>query len=395
MIVMLRRTLVPLAVLAFGAAIAGCGQESGKAPSGAAKTAAAPAPKPAEAPAKAPEPAKVGAGPITVCFVYVSPIGDAGWTYQHDLARRELEKALAGRVTTKYVENVPEGADAERVIRELAQGGCKAVFATSFGYMNYMEKVSKQFPDVILLHATGYKSGPNFGTYNARFYEGRYLTGVIAGKMTKTNILGYVAAFPIPEVLQGINAFARGARSVNPKAEVRVIWVNSWYDPGREREAASTLIAQNADIVTHHTDSTATVQTAEEKGKYAFGYHSDMSKYGPKAQLTASTHNWTDFYIRTVGDILDGKWTTTHVWGGMKDGMVKLAPLNPAIPPDVAALVQKLEGDIKAGTLHPFAGPVVDQEGKERVPAGKTMSDDELGKMDYYVEGVASRLPTK
>ena len=225
-----------------------------------------------------------------ICFVYVSPVGDAGWTYQHDLGRKDMEKALAGKVTTKFVENVAEGADAERVIRELAQSGCKVVFATSFGYMNYMEKVSKQFPKVTFMHATGYKTGPNFGIYNARFYEGRYLNGVIAGKMTKSNILGYVAAFPIPEVLQGINAFARGARSVNPKAEVRVIWVNSWYDPGKEREAALTLMSQNADIVTHHTDSTAVVQAAEEKGKYAFGYHSDMSKYGPKAHLTATTH---------------------------------------------------------------------------------------------------------
>ena len=330
-----------------------------------------------------------------ICFVYVSPIGDAGWTYQHDLARRDMEKALAGKVTTKFVESVAEGADAERVIRELAQSGCRVVFTTSFGYMNYTEKVAKQFPQVTFMHATGYKRGPNFGTYNARFYEGRYLTGVIAGRMTKSNVLGYVAAFPIPEVLQGINAFARGARSVNPKAEVRVIWTNSWYDPGKEREAANTLIAQGADIVTHHTDSTAVVQAAEEKGKYAFGYHSDMAKYGPKAHLTASTHAWSDFYTKTVGDVLAGTWKTTNVWGGMKDGMVKLAPLNAAIPADVRAQIAKQEGEIKAGTLHPFAGPVVDQDGKTRVPAGKTMTDDELGRMDYYVEGVAGKLPKK
>ena len=331
----------------------------------------------------------------TICYVYVSPIGDAGWTHQHDLGRKQMETALAGKVTTKYVENVAEGADAERVIRELAQSGCKVVFATSFGYMNYMEKVSKQFPKVIFMHATGYKTGPNFGIYNARFYEGRYLNGVIAGRMTKSNFLGYVAAFPIPEVLQGINAFARGARSVNPKAEVRVIWVNSWFDPGKERDAANTLISQGADIVTHHTDSTAVVQTAEEKGKYAFGYHSDMSKYGPKAQLTATTHVWGDFYAKTVNDAIGGTWKTTNVWGGMKDGMIKLAPLNPVIPADVKALVAKQEGEIIAGKLHPFAGPVVDQDGKTRVPAGKVMTDDELGKMDYYVEGVASKLPKK
>ena len=342
----------------------------------------------AQAPAAAGAPAKVG-------FVYVSPIGDAGWTFQHDQGRKQMEAALGGKVQTKYVENVAEGPDAERVIRELAQSGNAIIFTTSFGYMNPTEKVSKQFPNVKFAHATGYKTGPNFANYNARFYEGRYLTGVIAGKMTKTNILGYVAAFPIPEVLQGINAFARGARSVNPKAEVRVIWTNSWYDPGKEREAANTLMSQGADVVTHHTDSTATVQAAEEKGKYAFGYHSDMSKYGPKAHLTATTHVWGDFYTKTVGDVIGGTWKTTNVWGGMKDGMIKLAPLNPVIPADVKALVAKLEGEIKAGTLHPFAGPVVDQDGKTRVPAGKTMTDDELNKMDYYVEGVASKLPKK
>jgi len=385
---MLRRAFVTLPVLALATGLAGCGQDTGRSPPAAATA------KPAETTARAPEPAKA-TGPASVCFVYVSPVGDAGWTYQHDYGRRAMEKALAGRVTTKYVESVAEGADAERVIRELAQGGCRAVFATSFGYMNSMEKVARQFPDVIFMHATGYKSGPNLGTYNARFYEGRYLAGVVAAKMTKSNVLGYVAAFPIPEVLQGINAFARGARSVNPKAEVRVIWVNAWYDPGKDREAANTLIAQGADVVTHHTDSTATVQAAEEKGKYAIAYHSDMSRYGPKAQLTASTHDWADYYTKTVGDILDGRWKTSSVWGGMKDGMVKLAPLNPAVPPDVAALVARLEGEIKAGTLHPFAGPVVDQDGKVRVPAGSVMSDEDLGKMDYYVEGVASRVPTK
>ena len=254
------------------------------------------------------------AGADLICFVYVSPIGDAGWSYQHDQGRKQMEAALSGKVTTKYVENVPEGSDAERVIRELAQSGCRVVFTTSFGYMNYTEKVAKQFPKVVFMHATGYKTGPNLGIYNARFYEGRYLAGVIAGKMTKSNVLGYVAAFPIPEVLQGINAYARGARSVNPKAEVRVIWTNSWYDPGKEREAANTLIAQGSDVVTNHTDSTSVVQAAEEKGKYALGYHSDMSKYGPKAQLTATTHQWGDFYTKAVSDVLAGTWKTTNVW---------------------------------------------------------------------------------
>ena len=337
---------------------------------------------------QAQEPAKIG-------FVYVSPIGDAGWTYQHDQGRLQMEKALAGKVSSRVVENVQEGPDAERVIREFASSGSKVVFATSFGYMNATEKVSKQFPNVTFLHATGYKSGKNFGNYNARFYEGRYINGVIAGKMSKSNILGYVGAFPIPEVLQGINAFAMGARSVNPKAEVRVIWANSWYDPGKEREAAMTLIAQGADIVTHHTDSTATVQAAEEKGVYAFGYHSDMSKYGKKAHLTATTHQWGDFYTKTMNEVLAGTWKPNNLWGGFKDGMIKLAPLNPAIPKDVQAMVADLEGKLKAGTFHPFTGPIIDQDGKEILAKGKTLSDDEMNKMGYYVQGVASKLPKK
>jgi len=340
-------------------------------------------------------PSAQAADPVKAGFVYVSPIGDAGWTFQHDQGRKQMEQALSGKVTTRFIENVSEGADAERVIRELAQSGHKVIFATSFGYMNYMEKVSKQFPNLAFIHATGYKMGPNFGIYNARFYEGRYLTGVVAGHMTKSNVLGYVAAFPIPEVLQGINAFTRGARSVNPNVEVRVIWVNSWYDPGKERDAANTLLAQNADVVTHHTDSTAVVQAAEEKGKFAIGYHSDMSKYGPKAHLTATTHHWGEYYIKTMNEAIAGTWKPTSVWGGYKEGMIKLAPLNPAVPADVRAKIEKLEADLKAGSFHPFTGPVVDQDGKERLASGQKMSDDDLGKMDYYVQGVASRLPRK
>jgi basic membrane protein A len=330
---------------------------------------------------------------LKVGFVYVSPIGDAGWTFQHDLGRLEMEKNLAGKVTTSFVEKVAEGADAERVIREMANSGHQLIFATSFGYMNYVERVAKQFPKVVFMHATGYKSGTNFGNYNARFYEGRYLNGVIAGRMTKSNVLGYVAAFPIPEVLQGINAFTRGARSVNPKVDVRVVWVNSWYDPGKEREAANTLIAQKADVLTHHTDSTAAVQAAEEKGVYACGYHSDMSKYGKRAHLTATTHHWGAYYTRIAQEVAGGKWKNQPVWGGIKDGFIKLAPINPAVPKDVQAAVAKIESDIREGRFHPFSGSVMDQDGKERLGAGKTMSDEDLGKMDFYVQGVSSRLP--
>ena len=340
--------------------------------------------------------AAVGAQePLKIGFVYVSPVGDAGWTYQHDLGRKEMEKALGAKVQTKVVDNVPEGADAERVIREFAAGGNKLVFTTSFGYMNPTEKVAKQFPAVTFEHATGYKMSKNVGIYNARFYEGRYLNGIIAGKMTKTNVAGYVAAFPIPEVLQGINAFTQGMRSVNPKAEIKVIWVNSWFDPGREREAANTLISQGADVVTHHTDSTAVVQAAEEKGKYAFGYHSDMTKYGPKAQLSSTTHQWGAFYTKMANEVMAGTWKPVSVWGGLKEGMIKLGPINPAVPKDVVDLVAAAEKDIVAGKLHPFQGPLKDNTGKERVPAGKSMSDDDMQKMDFYVAGVQGSLPKK
>ncbi len=326
-----------------------------------------------------------------VGFVYVSPIGDAGWTYQHDLGRLQVEKETG--VSTSYVENVAEGADAERVIRDMAKRGDKVIFATSFGYMNYALKVSKSFPQTAFVHATGYKLGKNMGLVNARFYEGRYLTGVIAGEMTKSNVLGYVAAFPIPEVLQGINAFIKGARSVNPDAELRVIWVNSWYDPGKERQAAMTLLSQNADVITHHTDSTAVVQAAEEQGKYAFGYHSDMSKYGPKAHLTATTHHWGDYYVKTVREALAGTWKPSSVWGGYREGMIRLAPLNKSIPAALQSRIRDMEKQMTAGTLHAFAGPVVDQAGKTVVPAGQNMSDDQLNKMNYYLEGVVSKIP--
>jgi len=342
---------------------------------------------PAAAQPKAGEPLKIG-------FVYVSPIGDAGYTYQHDLGRKQMEKALAGKVTTKYIESVPEGADAERVIRELAQTGHNLIFTTSFGYMNPTIKVAQSFPNVKFEHATGYKTAKNVGIYNARFYEGRYLAGIVAGKMSKTGVAGYVAAFPIPEVVMGINAFARGMRSVNPKAEVKVIWVNTWFDPGKEGEAANTLASQGADVLTHHTDSTATVQAAEAKKIYAIAYHSDMSKYGPNAQLTAVTHHWGDYYTKVAQSVLDGKWQQDNVWGGIKDGMISLAPYNKVVPADVQALVKKAEDEIKAGKLHPFQGPMKDNTGKERLAAGKTITDADLSKMDYYVEGVVGKLPS-
>jgi len=340
----------------------------------------------AQAP-KAGEPLKIG-------FVYVSPIGDAGWTFQHDTGRKQMEKALGGKVTTKFIESVPEGADAERVIRELAQSGHNLIFTTSFGYMNPTIKVAQAFPNNKFEHATGYKTSKNVGIYNARFYEGRYLSGIVAGKMSKTGVAGYVAAFPIPEVVMGINAFARGMRSVNPKAEVKVVWVNSWFDPGKERTAAETLISQGADVVTHHTDSTAAVQAAEAKNVYAVAYHSDMSKYGPKAHLTAVTHNWGAYYTKVAQSAVDGKWKPDNVWGGIKDGFIRLAPFSAAVPKDVQDQVKKVEADIASGKFHPFTGPFKDNDGKERMASGKTIDDVTLNKMDYYVEGVQGKLPS-
>src|SRR5579862_3344061 len=331
--------------------------------------------------------------PYRVAFVYVSPVGDAGWTAQHDAGRKEMEKALGAKVATKVVDNVPEGADAERVIRELAASGYQLIFTTSFGYMNPTIKVAQQFPKVKFEHATGYKTAPNVGVYNVRFYEGRYLAGITAGKMTKSNVAGYVAAFPIPEVVMGINAFTRGMRSVNPKAETKVVWVSTWFDPGRESEAANTLVAQGCDVLTHHTDSTAVVQAAEAKKVYAVAYHSDMSKYGPDAQITAVTHVWDKYYTGRAQAVLDGKWAPDHIWGGIREGMIAMGPFGKTVPDDARDMMKKAEAEIASGRLHPFTGPMKDSDGKERLAAGKMITDDALSTMDYYVEGVQGKLP--
>ncbi len=330
---------------------------------------------------------------LKVGFVYVSPIGDAGWTYQHDLGRIALEKAFPDKVETKYIENVPEGAEAERVIRDLAQSGHGLIFTTSFGYMNPTLKVARLFPNTFFEHSTGYKTADNVGTYMCRFYEGRYLTGLDAGKMTKSNVLGYVAAFPIPEVIRGINAFTLGAQKTNPNIQVKVIWVNSWFDPGREREAAETLIVQGADVITHHTDSTAPVLVAEEKGVYAVAYHSDMSKYGPKAHLTATMHVWDKFYSKIAVDVLAGQWKSEQVWGGIKDGMIEIAELNSAIPLETQKLVVRTKAKIAFGQFHPFTGPIKAQDGTVVAEEGKVLTDEALLNMNYYVAGVQGQLP--
>lgn len=330
---------------------------------------------------------------MKIGFIYVSPIGDAGWTYQHDLGRKALEEKYGDKIEVTFIDSVPEGAEAERVTRELAASGNQLIFGTSFGYMNPMLKVAKTFTETHFEHATGYKSAKNLGHYNARFYEGRYLAGIVAGSMTKTNKLAYVAAFPIPEVLQGINAYVRGAQSVNPDVELSVVWTNSWFDPGREREASVALIDQGADIVTHHTDSTAPTVAAEEKGVYSIAYHSDMSKYGKKAHLTAVTHHWDDYYTKVVQDAMDGNWKPEAVWGGIKDSMIDLAPMNSAVPEDVVKKVEAAKAAIADGSLHPFAGPVVNQNGEEVVAEGNHMLDEDLSKMGFYVKGVKGKLP--
>jgi len=336
----------------------------------------------------------VSAEPLKVGFVYLSPAQDAGWTYSHEKARQYVQQQLGDKVKTTYVENVNEGSDAERVIYKLAASGNKLIFTTSFGFMNPTFKVAKRFKKVKFEHATGYKTASNMGVYNARPYQGRYLTGLIAGKMTKTNVLGYIATFPIPEVIRGINAFTKGVRETNPKAIVKVVWLSSWYDPAKEREAAETLILQGADILSTHADSPTTVQTAEEKGIYAFGYHSDMSKYGPHAQLTAVVHNWDHLYLNMVKAVLDNSWKPENLWYGLKQGVTQLAPFNAAVPKNVQALVNQAKQQIIDGKKRVFDGPIYNQQGQLAVAAGETVSDKDLLVMDWYVQGIEGKIPS-
>ncbi len=324
-------------------------------------------------------------------FVYIGPIGDHGWSYQHDQGRLALEKEL--KIKTTGVESVKEGADAERVIRQLANSGHNIIFTTSFGYMNPTLKVAKKFPKIKFEHATGYKRADNVSTYSARFYEGRAILGTIAGKMTKSNIVGYIASYPIPEVIRGIDAFTLAVRKQNPKAVVKVIWVNSWFDPGKEGDAAKTLIDQGADILTQHTDSPAPLQVAEKRGIYAFGQSSDMKNFAPKAQLTSIVDNWSGYYIERVKAVQDGSWKSTDTWGGIKAGMVNMAPYGDAVPKEVRELADKVKTSIMDGSFHPFQGPIKNQKGEVVVKKGEILSDKDLAKLNWYVEGVEGSLP--
>ncbi len=337
--------------------------------------------------------AQAQSDPLKVGFVYVGPIGDHGWSYEHNQGRLSIEEAFGDKVETTFVESVPEGADAQRVINQLASSGHKLIFTTSFGYMNPTIRVAKNHPDVHFEHATGFKRDKNVSTYSARFYEGRHVIGLIAGKMTKTNTIGYVASFPIPEVIRGINAVALAARSVNPDVTIKVVWVSSWFDPGKEADAAKTLIDQGVDIIMQHTDSPAPIQAAESRGVWAVGQASDMTAFGPKAHLTAIIDNWSPYYVARTKAVLDGNWESIDTWGGFKSGMVQMAPYNSAIPADVVALAEKARKGIMDGSVHAFAGPIKDQSGKIVVPAGEVASDEMLLGMDFYVEGVEGKIP--
>lgn len=331
--------------------------------------------------------------PLKVGFVYVGPVGDFGWTYSHDLGRREMEANLQDKVKTTFVENVNEGADAETVIRQLALDGNKLIFTTSFGYMNPTIKVAKEFPDIVFEHCTGYKVAANVGTYLGRFEEPRYLTGMIAGKMTKSNIIGFIGTYPTPEVIRGIGAFTQGLRTTNPQAKVRVLWIQNWYDPAQEREAAQALSNLGADVLTQHTNSNAVIQLAAEKAIYAFGSNTDMSKFGAQAHLTSAINKWGKFYIDTALAVMNNKWKPQEIWHGIAQGMVDISPMNQAIPSDVQQLVYSKREQFIQGTAHPFDGPVKDQNGVVRVSKGKVLDDRGQLEMDWYVEGIEGSIP--
>jgi simple sugar transport system substrate-binding protein len=331
-------------------------------------------------------PAKAAAK-LKIAWVYTGPVADLGYTYQHELARKAVQAKFGEAVETHYVENIAEGPDCERVLRQLAAGGDNMIFSTSFGFMNSVVRVARQFPEVKFEQATGYKLAPNMSEYNLRFYEGRVVCGAIAGMLSKTGVAGFVAAYPIPEVIMGINAFTIAARKVNPKFRVKVIYINSWFDPGREADAAKSLIDQGADMLADHMDSSAVMQTAEAHGILAFGQSSDRSAVGPKAQLTSIIDNWAPYCIPRVQAALDGSWKSSSVWLGMKEGLIVLAPWGPGMTPAARAAAEKVKAGIIDGTVQVFAGPISDQNGKLRVPAGTVMTDDEVLKMDGLVEG--------
>ena len=376
-----KRALLKLAALSAvaAAALMGCGKKEEAAP------------PPATAPTAA---APVKTEPLKIAFAYVGPVGDGGWTYAHDNGRKAVEKEFGDKVVTSFVEKVPESADAERVIRDMAGQGNKLIFGTTFGYMEPMLKVANDLKDVKFEHATGYKTAANLRTYDSRTYEGAYMAGVVAGKMSKSGTLGVVGSVPIPEVIRNINSFTLGAQSVNPAIKTKVVWVNEWFNPPKETEAATALINGGADVLFQNTDSSAVLQTAEKMGKRAFGWDSDMTAYGPKAHLASAVINWGPYYIKSVGEALEGKWTgSTSAWWGVKEGAIDLVSIAADVPDDTKKRVDEVKAGLKDGSFSIWKGPIMDNTGKELVAKDVVADDKFLGGLKTYVKGVEGKVP--
>jgi basic membrane protein A and related proteins len=384
-----KRSLLKLAGWAWVAAaasLAGCGKQEDPAAAAAAKAASAAAAVVAPAPAK-PEPLKIA-------FAYVGPVGDGGWTFAHDNARKAVEKEFGDKVQTIGVEKVAESADAERVFRDLAGQGNKLIFGTTFGYMEPMLKIAAELPGVKFEHATGFKTAPNMRTYDSRTYEGAYMAGVIAGKMTKSNTLGVVGSIPIPEVIRNINSFTLGAQSVNPKVKTKVVWVSEWFNPPKETEAAQSLINQGADVLFQNTDSSAVLQTAGKNKKYAFGWDSDMTAYSPEAHLASSIINWAPYYIKATREALDGKWAgASGIWWGVKEGAIDIVSISDKVPADTKAQVEKIKAGLKDGTFSIWKGPITGQDGKPVLKEGEVADDKFMSGIMFYVKGVEGKVP--
>jgi len=370
--------------LAVAAALAGCTKKDESAPAAASAPASA---------STAAAPASSASAPLKIAFAYVGPVGDGGWSFAHDNGRKALEKELGAQVQTSFVESVPESADAERVFRDMAAQGNTLIFGTSFGYMEPMLKVAADNKGVRFEHATGYKTSDNLRTYDGRTYEGAYMAGVLAGGMTKTNTIGVVGSIPIPEVIRNIDSYTLGAQSVNPKVKVKVVWVNEWFNPPKETEGAQSLIDGGADVLLQNTDSSAVLQTAEKNGKYAFGWDSDMTHYGPKAHLASAVINWGPYYIKAAKDAINGTWTTGKSWWGVKEGTIDLVSISDKVPADLKAKVDKVKAGLKDGSFAIWKGPISDNAGKEVLKAGATADDAFLGGIKFFVKGVEGQVP--
>ena len=392
-----KRSFVQLAgfgAIAVLAAFAGCSKEEKTTTTATPSATTTTTTTTTTAMASAPAAAAAASGPLKIAFAYVGPVGDGGWTFAHDNARKALEKEFGDKIQTSFVEKVPEAADAERVFRDMASQGNTLIFGTTFGYMEPMQKVAADMPNVKFEHATGYKTGPNMSVYDSRTYQGAYMAGVIAGGMTKTNTLGVVGSIPIPEVIRNINSFTMGAQSVNPKIKTKVVWVNEWFNPPKETEAAQSLINGGADVLMQNTDSSAVLQTAGKAGKYAFGWDSDMTAYAPNAHLASAVINWVPYYINAVQDALDGSWKGGgHTWWGVKEGAIDIVSISDKVPADVKAKVEQVKAGLKDGSFEIWKGPITSNDGKEMVAAGTTADDKFLGGINFFVKGVEGKVP--